>query len=935
MNKFFMSLAIALIAAPLASAQIVSSTPNPLYQDSKNVVITYRPDDASSNKALADLPASTQLYAHVGVITTASKDDKDWKHAPTWKDNSDKYKLTYVGPNQYTLNIGDINTYFGITGNETVKKLVFVFRDATASKEGKTNTNSDITLDLGVVNGTVFSYTYSPNSLVQQVNSPVTFTITNRPGAELSIAVRDNSTMETTVIASKQNAEELTATYTFPKAGKYRVTFSGYDWVKNKATSESLTFTAVDGGKAEPYPGGTPVQGAKVNSDGSVTFCIAAPDISIMKIIGSWDNTWSEDLDSQMMNYYDAPDGNRYFWKTVTGLDLNKQHLYYYTTKSVSGDIRVADPYGELILDKNLDKYDGMKENWAQGQMELPEFPAACISNKLTVFDAHMHDFNWSSFKMPDVNSLFIYEMLFRDFTGTEGESKGDGTIRLAMEKIPYLVDLGVTAVELLPVMEFAGNKSWGYNTDYYFAPDKVYGSPTDLKEFIDECHKNGIAVILDIVFNQCQDNPRYQLYSSGSNPFINATSPHDYSVLNDWNQSFELNKQMWDDCVKFWLTKYNVDGFRFDLVKGLGDNESYGSTEAFNQSRVDNMTRIHKAMKSVKPNSIHINEFLGGLQEEKSYGADGQINWANYSGNGQSFVKGSGSCQLHYYAGAAKNGNDMQFNYITYSESHDEQRVAYSGFTSGVTGVKGNMSVVAKRVGQLLVSQILSPAPIMLWQFQEIVADENTKNGNDNNTGNKKVIWDNLNNPDYRAVYESLCAVGDLRRANPELFNKAGTYTYSSSMSSSSVNDARYMILRDGQKEVVAFLNPNVTTTKTVSVPVQYLSTSNSMLICASKDFTPSLTQNGSNLEVVVPANGYCVYSTKNIAGVEDAIADGDEFGAAQVYGLDGEIVIVGEYRSADVYNMQGLSMGRLDNLDRGIYIVRVDGTTHKVAVR
>lgn len=93
--------------------------------------------------------------------------------------------------------------------------------------------------------------------------------------------------------------------------------------------------------------------------------------------------------------------------------------------------------------------------------------------------------------------------MLFRDFTGTEGEANGNGTVRKAIEKIPYLKGLGINAVELMPIMEFNGNNSWGYNTNFYFAPDKAYGTHEDYKEFIDKCHEEGIAVILDIVFNQ------------------------------------------------------------------------------------------------------------------------------------------------------------------------------------------------------------------------------------------------------------------------------------------------------------------------------------------------------------------------------------------------------------------------------------------------
>lgn len=85
--------------------------------------------------------------------------------------------------------------------------------------------------------------------------------------------------------------------------------------------------------------------------------------------------------------------------------------------------------------------------------------------------------------------------MLFRDFTTEK-------SVQAAIGKLDYLKELGVNAVEVMPIMEFDGNDSWGYNPNFYFATDKAYGTKTDYQQFVDECHKRGMAVILDIVFN-------------------------------------------------------------------------------------------------------------------------------------------------------------------------------------------------------------------------------------------------------------------------------------------------------------------------------------------------------------------------------------------------------------------------------------------------
>ncbi|MDE6022758.1 MAG: Por secretion system protein, partial [Muribaculaceae bacterium] len=334
-----------------------------------------------------------------------------------------------------------------------------------------------------------------------------------------------------------------------------------------------------------------PKLGAVDNGDGSVTFCFAAPGKHTVSIIGSWDNYALSDAGAM---FVDNVDGIEYFWQTVKGIKDGETYLYYYL---VDGSISVGDPYARLVLDPANDKYipQSVFPN-------LPEYPLDKVQDVcLALYKSDINSYDWKvkNFKGADKDNLIIYELLLRDFTGTEGKALGDGTVRGAIEKIPYLKSLGINAVELLPITEFNGNISWGYNPNFYFAPDKAYGTPDDYKEFIDECHANGIAVILDMVFNQSDwQHPWYKMYPVGSNPMYNATAPHAYSVLNDFNQEHPLVRQQWADCVKYWIEEYNVDGYRFDLVKGLGNNDSYANsgdaaTNAFNQSRIDNMHTI------------------------------------------------------------------------------------------------------------------------------------------------------------------------------------------------------------------------------------------------------------------------------------------------------------------------------------------------------
>ena len=171
----------------------------------------------------------------------------------------------------------------------------------------------------------------------------------------------------------------------------------------------------------------------------------------------------------------------------------------------------------------------------------------------IAVFQGNGDGYKWqvTDFKAPAKNDLIIYELLLRDFTKEQ-------CLESAMEKLDYLVELGVNAIELMPIQEFDGNNSWGYNPNFYFAPDKYYGTSTMYKTFIDECHKRGIAVILDIVFNHTWgQHPWCKMYwgdgkPAADNPFYNVDAPHTWSVGNDWKQESAEVQNHLCDVLKF-----------------------------------------------------------------------------------------------------------------------------------------------------------------------------------------------------------------------------------------------------------------------------------------------------------------------------------------------------------------------------------------------
>ena len=133
------------------------------------------------------------------------------------------------------------------------------------------------------------------------------------------------------------------------------------------------------------------------------------------------------------------------------------------------------------------------------------------------VLPAKAHRFRWtdSAWRTPPLRDLIIYEVCVRDAAGIwHGNRPLFGNFERLRSLIPHMVRTGVNAVELMPIQAFPGDSSWGYNPVFYHAIANTYGNPHDLKRFVNECHRNGIAVILDVAFNHAWgEHPYYQMY--------------------------------------------------------------------------------------------------------------------------------------------------------------------------------------------------------------------------------------------------------------------------------------------------------------------------------------------------------------------------------------------------------------------------------------
>lgn len=424
--------------------------------------------------------------------------------------------------------------------------------------------------------------------------------------------------------------------------------------------------------------------GINYNADGSVTFVLYDKDTNGKRseysyIVGDWNN-W-ERVSEGAMKYDDAAGC---WWITLSGFDASKEYRFQYRLGTKNGtDIRVSDPYTEIV-------YDQWNDQHIAGVPAFPEGAKALVS----AFQIDRPEYSWkhSDFKVEDKHDLVIYEMLLRDFTSSHD-------LEGAMAQLDYIENLGVNAVELMPVQEFDGNLSWGYNPNHWFALDKYYGTREEYKDFIDECHRRGIAVIVDVVYNHATGSHAWaKMWWNGdatasNNPFFNVLPAHPFNVYHDMNHENEIVKEHVKRSLEYLLKEYDVDGFRFDLSKGFTQKKTDPDVTAwgrYDQSRVDILKGYADHIWSVNQDAVVIFEHLSDWDEEKVLAEHGIQLWRNVNSEYRTAVGGGTGNFTNMYSTAPFGG------FVGYMESHDEERLCYgaTASTSSVTwGICGTLT--------------------------------------------------------------------------------------------------------------------------------------------------------------------------------------------------------------------------------------------------
>jgi hypothetical protein len=738
MRAFFIS--TFLLVGISINAQIITTDP-PF--PTQNDVITIIYDASEGNQELMGV---VPVFAHTGVISNYSSSDTDWQHVVgDWGTNDSDVLMDPQGNNIHTIEIQP-STFYALNGDEVVTHLAFVFRNQSGSLVGRNADGSDIFIPLyqAGFNANIVSPAFN-NSIINP-NEDVNFVCEASSPATLTLTVNGIE------VANELNATTLNYTFSESIAGEYEVLYTADNGIET--IEETIILLIVPEVNIAASPLGT-IDGINYINTTAVRLQFFAPDKDYLFVIGDFNN-WTYDLD-YMMNR--TPDGNTW-WIDITGLTPGQEYRFQYYIGE--DNMRVAEIYADKILDYWNDPW--IDDN---SYPNLIEYPVGLTSEPVSVLQTNQAVYNWTdgSYQRPDKEKLIIYELLVRDFLE-------DGNYQTLLDTLDYLENMGINAIEFMPINEFEGNESWGYNPSFYFAPDKNYGPKSALKDFIDECHSRGIAVIMDIALNHSfGQNPMVRMYFDAEageygeptldNPWFNPTPKHDFNVGYDFNHEQTRTRDFCKRVFEYWLEVYHIDGFRLDLSKGYTQVNTLGNTAqwgVYDQSRINILTDYFNHGQSVEPGSYFILEHFANNDEETVLANTGMMLWGNLNYQFNEASMGYSS-DLNWGNYQQRGWNNAHL--ITYAESHDEERLMYKnllfGNSAGGYDIT-DLNTALKRQELIHTLLIPLPGPKMIWQFGELGYDYSINTCSDGvtisencRTDSKPIRWD------YRDVEQRL----------------------------------------------------------------------------------------------------------------------------------------------------------------------------------
>ena len=940
-----------LLLLPMVFFAQVATNPSPI---EVNVPVTITVDTNSVATDCNGFNNPTKVYAHLGIGNDA--DPWGFDVIGNWGQDDGVGEMTDNGDGTWSITITP-DTYFNLTAGEeaSATKMGMVFRNEDGSQELKDNGCNDFFFNVGAFQVTMIN----PNdSGVILVNSGSNTQI---------IAQNTNGSANYELFVNGSSFHTATTTfYQSPLITNITSNLYCQLVVTQGASSISKPFVIlVNNTVTQSMPAGLE-EGINYDSGNTTkaTLVLDAPNKDFIYVAGSFNNWEPSSIDAMKK---DGATGK--FWIELTGLTPGTNYTYQYwvgASSPVTGSpklVKTADPFSTLVLSPFDDPYIP-----TSSYPNLPTYPAG-QEREVTVLKTGQTTYNWqvTDFNKPKKEDLVVYQVLMRDFDQNQNYQD-------LIDRIDYFKNLNVTAIQLLPNMEFEGNLSWGYNTSFHMALDKYYGTKDKFKEFIDLCHQNGIAVILDIVLNHAFGrNPMVRMWMddpdgdgwgspSSENPYFNQIATHSYSVGEDFNHQQLRTQNYVQRVLKHWIEEFKIDGFRWDLTKGFTQNCSpsdEGCTNSYQQDRVDVLKQYADYSWSLDPDHYVIFEHLGGDTEEQQ--------WANYRiGEGKGIMMwGKMTDQYNQLTmGFDSNTDISRMGHLShgftgkrvmgYPESHDEERLMYKnvafGNSSGGYDVK-DLNTALSRMSALGAVSLTVPGPKMIWHFADLGMENSIftcNNGTVNNPDCKldtkpQPQWVNnwLGDSNRNQIYNDWSRLIELKTSEPVF---EGDY----SIETGSANLTPKIYIWDNAlpstnlKNVVILSNFGLSA-QNVTPNFPYTGTWYDLM-----DETGNTSINVTNVAtpINIPAGGFKIYGNQNITlsaddfktsldlvvypnPVSTTFQINKPVDTVSVYDILGKLIIQfkGDFQSGYEFDVSKIT--------QGLYIVKFDYLTNTVSKR
>ena len=769
----------------------LSTNPSP-FEVNQSVTITVDINSSDTNCNSISNPDSVYMHAGIG------DDSSPWGYSVigNWGQDDGVGQMSDNGNGTWSITIVP-EEYFSLTAGQAVSatKMGLVFRNEDGIQELKDQGCSDFFINVGSFQVEMINPDSSGVILVDYNESTQILAQNTNGNADYELYANGE------LIDSQSNINFYNG-YQFDNLTENQycelhVTQNGsvverkFTILVNNTSIESIPESLEDGINYND------------NDNTKAILVLSAPYKDFIYVAGDF-NFWSPTSEYAMKK----DSSSDRFWLEIEDLDPDQTYTYQYWVSDLSpidespSLVKTADPFSTMVLSPFDDPW--IPED---SYPNLPEYPYEYgIEREVTVLKTGQEDYNWqvNDFVKPKKEDLIIYEVLIRDFDS-------ERTYQNLIDRIDYFKDLNVNAIELMPVMEYEGNESWGYNTSFHMSVDKFYGSEEKLKQFVDLCHQNDIAVILDIALNHItgrspfvrmwMNDPDNNGWGSVSeeNPYLNEVAKHSYSVFEDFNHQSYLTQYYTKRVIKHWVEEFKIDGFRWDLTKGFTQNCNAGDdgcTNAYQQDRVDILKSYADYSWSLDPDHYVIFEHLGGSSEEQQ--------WANYRLNEGKGIMIWGKVNNPYYQLLMGYGSDSNFGDIGhesrgfegkrllgYFESHDEERIMYKALQYGNNWDGYNiqeLNIALSRMSAIGAMSLTIPGPKMIWHFSDLGMEnslftcyDGSVNEPDCKLDTKpQPQWANnwLSNDNRREVYDNWSRIIDLK-INEDVFE--GNYSITS----------------------------------------------------------------------------------------------------------------------------------------------------------